>query len=217
MSTEEESKTIDFEEDILLPFGKRVLAVLAVLMVPLVANQLEPLGTVAVIGAGIVVWSLVEAILWMRRCRSGATGLFLRAAVFTSIMALEVNEEASKVWLYGGGNDQPASPLTHTGFHTFIDGGIETSFVILLLLLAWFPLRKGHSWAVAALGMAGLPAAFTGGLAAAVALANQRAYGYAHPYAWLIALFWLLGTLCAVWGLLLKRRSVSPRAASSEG
>src|SRR5437763_1587685 len=104
MSTKEESKTIDFEDDILLPFCKRVLAVLAILMVPLVANQLEPLGTVTVIGAGMVVWSLVEAILWMRRFRSGATGLFLRAAVFTSIMALEVNEEASKVWLYGGGN-----------------------------------------------------------------------------------------------------------------
>ena len=210
MSTQEESKTIDFEEDILLPFGKRVLAVLAVLMVPLVANQLEPPGTVTVIGAGVVVWLLVEAVLWMRRLRSGASGLFLRAAVFTSMMALEVNEEASKVWLYGGGNDQPPSPLTHAGFHAFIDGGIETSLVILLLLLAWFPVRKGNSWAVVALGVAGLPAAFTGGLAAAIALANQRFYGYAHPYAWLIALFWLLGTLFAVWGLLLKKKNFPP-------
>src|SRR5690242_11968854 len=66
MSAEEESKNIDFEDDILLHFGKRTLAVLGILLVPLVANQLEPPWTAAIVAASIAVWLLIEGILWLR-------------------------------------------------------------------------------------------------------------------------------------------------------
>ena len=41
MATEEESKTIDFEEDILLPFGKRVLAVLGHYALAVILNAVK--------------------------------------------------------------------------------------------------------------------------------------------------------------------------------
>lgn len=85
-----------------------------------------------------------------------------------------------------------------------------------ILNTAWFPLRKGHTWAVATLGIAGLPTAITAAWAATVALVNQRDYGYAHPYVWLLTMFWLLGVVCAVWGLLLQRRNISPWTTSFE-
>jgi hypothetical protein len=45
---------------------------------------------------------------------------------------------------------------------------------------------------------------------------NQRPYGYEHSYAWLLAAFWLLGVLSAVWGLVLERRAASVKVLSSE-
>jgi len=53
-----------------------------------------------------------------------------------------------------------------------------------------------------------LPTATIGGWAAYVALSHQRVYGYDHPFAWLLALFWLLSALSAMRCFILQRRVV---------
>jgi hypothetical protein len=64
-------------------------------------------------------------------------------------------------------------------------------------------LRQSYFWLLAALLAAMLPAATIGGWAAYVALSHHREY--AHPFAWLLALFWLLSALSAVRCFTLRR------------
>jgi hypothetical protein len=155
----------------------------------------------------VVVWAYVSSLAWLRGRRASADDWFHRAAIFASFVAIMVAEESSKIWLYSGGVGISPSPLTHAGFHQVLDGSIEVSCVLLLLLLAWTSLRQGHSWAIAVLLVSGLPAAALASWAAAVAIINQRDYGYLHVYAWLLTVLWVLSVLSAVRGLALQRRA----------
>ncbi len=83
----------------------------------------------------VVIWGLVSGIAWRRGQRAGADDWFHRAAIFASFVALMIGEEASKVWLYSGAVGTSPSPLTHAGFHQFLDGAIGVSCTLLLLLL----------------------------------------------------------------------------------
>ena len=158
----------------------------------------------------VVVWASVSGLAWLRGRRASADDWFHRAAIFASFVAIMIGEEASKVWLYGGATGAP-SPLTHAGFHQFLDGSIEVSCVLLLLLLAWTGLRQGQGWAIAVWYVSGFPAAALATWAAVVAIVNQRDYGYLHAYVWLLAMFWAISVLSAARGLALQ-----PRVASTE-
>lgn len=158
----------------------------------------------------VVIWGFVSGLAWLRGQRASADDWFHRAAIFASFVAIMIGDEASKVWLYGGATDAP-SPLTHAGYHQFLDGSIEVSGTLLLLLLAWTFLRQGKGWAVAVLWVSTFPVAALAGWAAVVALINQRVYGDLHTYAWLLTIFWVLSVLSAIRGLALQ-----PRAPSME-
>jgi len=160
--------------------------------------------------AVVLVWAFVSGLAWLYGRRASADGWFHRAAIFASFVAIMIGEEASKVWLYGGATGAP-SPLTHAGFHQFLDGSIEVSCVLLLLLLAWTGLRQGQGWAIAVWYVSGFPAAALATWAAVVAIVNQRDYGYLHAYVWLLAIFWAVSVLSAARGLALQ-----PRVASTE-
>lgn len=155
----------------------------------------------------VVVWAYVSSLAWLRGRRASADDWFHRAAIFASFVAIMVAEEASKIWLYSGAVGISPSPLTHAGFHQVLDGSIEVSCVLLLLLLAWTSLRQGQSWAIAVLLVSGLPAATLAAWAAAIAIINQRDYGYLHVYAWLLTVLWVLSVLSAVRGLAFQRRA----------
>jgi len=124
----------------------------------------------------VVVWASVSGLAWLRGQRASADDWFHRAAIFASFVAIMISEEASKIWLYSGATGAP-SPLTHAGFHQFLDGSIEVSCVLLFLLLAWTDLRQGQGRAIAVLYVGGLPVAALAAWAAAVAIINQRDYG----------------------------------------
>lgn len=164
----------------------------------------------------IPVWSIMAALALLHIWRISADGWFHWAALLTSIMAIEVGAEASRIWLSAGDNGGPPSPLTHIGFHESIDGGIAVSCVLLLLLLAWWPVRQRQAWGIAVLVSAAFPTAIISGCAAVVALFNQRPYGYEDSYAWLLVVFWLLGVLSAVWGLVLQRRAAALKALTAQ-
>src|SRR5205807_675864 len=138
------------------------------------------------------------------------------AALLTSFLAIEVGAEAVHIWLSAGEHGGPPSPLTHIGFHESTDGGIIVSCALLLLLLAWWPVRQRQAWGIAVLVSAAFPTALLSAWAVAGAWLNQRPYGYEDTYAWLLVLFWLLGVLSAVWGLLLQRRAASLKALSAK-
>jgi len=159
----------------------------------------------------VVIWGLVSGIAWRRGQRAGADDWFHRAAIFASFVALMIGEEASKVWLYSGAVGTSPSPLTHAGFHQFLDGAIGVSCTLLLLLLAWTTLRQGQGWAVAVWWVSGFPAAALAAWAAVLAVLNQRDYGDLHTYAWLLTIFWVFSVLCAIRGLALQRRPPSTK------
>ena len=159
----------------------------------------------------VVIWGLVSGIAWLRGQRAGADDCFHRAAIFASFVALMIGEEASKVWLYSGAVGISPSPLTHAGFHQFLDGAIGVSCTLLLLLLAWTTLRQGQGWAVAVWWVSGFPAAALAAWAAVLAVLNQRDYGDLHTYAWLLTIFWVLSVLSAIRGLALQRRPPSTK------
>jgi hypothetical protein len=162
----------------------------------------------------VPLWLIVAALALLRIWRISADGWFHWAARLTSFMAIEVGAEAARIWLFAGENGGPSSPLTHIGFHESTDGGIVVSCVLLLLLLAWGPVRQRQAWGVTVLISAGFPIALFSTWAVAGAWLNQRPYGYEDVYAWLLVLFWLLGVLSAVWGLVLQRRAASVKALS---
>jgi hypothetical protein len=166
----------------------------------------------AVTGRGIVVW-------WNgRRGRHGdADAWFRRAAHLTSFVALMIAAEAAKIWLYYGAGGGPPSPLVHAGFHYFLDGAAGVSCALLFLILAWTAVREGRRDGVVALLVAGLPVAALAGGAAAIALINQRDYGYMHPYAWLLSVFWVLAAFCALRGLALQSRASETMEGSDRG
>jgi hypothetical protein len=164
----------------------------------------------------IPIWLIMAALALLRIWRINADGWFHWAALLTSFMALEVGAEATRIWLSAGENGGPPSPLTHIGFHESIDGGIAVSCVLLLLLLAWWPIRQRQAWGVAVLASAAFPTVLISGWAVAGALLNQRPYGYEDSYTWLLVVFWLLGVLSAVWGLVLQRRAMSLKALSAQ-
>jgi hypothetical protein len=188
-----------------------------ILLGALVVNELfsASLGIISI--ATIIVWLLAEAIFWLRGHRITIDGWYHRAAILISLVAIEVSVEASKTWLYSvyGG---PPSPLTHIGFHHVLDVGIGISYVTLLLFLAWAQqitwrprlnwvnLRKEHGWFVVALLVTALPATVIGGWAAYVALSHQRVYGVDHPFAWLLAVFWVISLLSALGGFVFQQR-----------
>jgi hypothetical protein len=164
----------------------------------------------------IPAWLIVAVLALLRIWRTSADGWFHWSALLTSFMAIDVGAEAARIWLSAGENGGSPSPLTHIGFHESIDGGITVSCVLLLLLLAWWPVRQRQAWGVAVLVSAAFPTALISGWAVAVALLTQRSYGYEDSYAWLLVVFWLLGVLSAVWGLMLQRRAASLKALSTQ-
>ena len=159
----------------------------------------------------VVIWGFASGLAGLRSQRASADDWFHRTAIFASFVAIMIGDEASKVWLFSGAVGSSPSPLTHAGFHQFLDGSIEVSCTLLLLFLAWIPLRQGQGWAVAVWWVSAFPAAALAGWAAVVTLLNQRDYGYFHTYAWLLTIFWVLSVLCAIRGLALQ-----PRAPSTE-
>jgi hypothetical protein len=155
----------------------------------------------------VVAWVLVG---WVARRgrRVVADAWFHRSALLTSFAAFTIAAQAAKVWLYSGpGGDGPPSPLDHAGFHQLLNGAIGVSCALLFLVLAWTALREGQRGSVAALLVSGLPVAVLDGSAAAIALINQRDYGYMHPYAWLLSVFWVLAAFSALRGLALQSRA----------
>ncbi|GAC1394382.1 MAG: hypothetical protein NVSMB38_26800 [Ktedonobacteraceae bacterium] len=157
----------------------------------------------------VVIWGFVSGIAWLRGRRAGADDWFHRAAIFASFVAIMIGDEASKVWLYSGAVGTSPSPLTHAGFHQFLDGAVGVSCTLLLLFLAWKSLRQGQGWAVSVLWVSGFPAAALAGWAAVVSVINQHDYGDLHTYAWLLSMFWMLSVLSAVRGLALQPRTPS--------
>jgi hypothetical protein len=156
---------------------------------------------VAVLGWGIVAWRTGRL-----GPRAEADEWFHRSALLTSFVAMTIAAEAAKIWLYSGASGAP-SPLDHAGFHQFLNGAVGVSCALLFLILAWTALREGQRGAVAALVVGGFPVVALAGWAAAVAIVNQRDYGYMHPYVWLLGVFWVLGVLSAVRGLALQSRA----------
>ena len=84
----------------------------------------------------VVIWGFASGIAWLRGQHVGADDWFHRAAIFASFVAIMIGDEASKVWLYSGAVDSSPSPLTHAGFHQFLDGATGVSCTLLLLFLA---------------------------------------------------------------------------------
>lgn len=164
----------------------------------------------------IPVWLIVAALAVLRIWRISADRWFHWAALLTSFMAIDVGAEAAHIWLSAGEHGGPPSPLTHIGFHESTDGGITVTCVLLLLLLAWWPVRQRQAWGVVVLVSAAFPTALLSAWAVAGAWLNQRPYGYEDAYAWLLVVFWLLGVLSALWGLVLQRRAASVKGLSAQ-
>ena len=157
----------------------------------------------------VLIWGVAAGLARLRGQRASADDWFHRAALFASFAALMIGDEAAKVWLFSGAVGDAPSPLTHAGFHQVLDGATGISCTFLWLLLAWTGLRRGHGWAVVVWGVSAFPAAALAAWAASVALLNQRDYGYLHPYAWLLPIFWGLTMLSAMRGLALQPRAPS--------
>lgn len=183
-----------------------------ILLVALLIKTLSAGWIISLAVGGLILWSGLALLFWLRGQRVGADGWFHRAALLTSLVAIAVSVEMTTIWLTEDGLGGPPSPLTHGGFHVSLDGGIGISCILLVLILAWIPVRKGQSWGMLALLVALLPAAFTYALAAVVALVNGRVYGFADPAAWLLPVFWLLSVGSAIRGFLLKTRTSSAEA-----
>jgi hypothetical protein len=190
----------------------------------------RPFGIVIVSGLDdlflpvVIGWLLAVVVAWLRGTRVGVEGWYHQTIILLSIIAAEMSTEVYKIWLYGGCGgrwdcyDFP-TPLSQIGFHHLLDLGIGVSCIMLVLLPAWIPvlvwtgsskapfawqpLRQSHFWGSSAVLAALLPAAMIGGWAANVALSHQREY--AHPFAWLLALFWLLSALSAMRCFTLQR------------
>lgn len=139
-------------------------------------------------------------------------------AALATCVAIETAGEPFNLWHFG-----LPWPLGLVGFHQFLDGGIEISAVVLLLVLAWIPMRKGQSWsfkaqlwALAAGLMAALPAAIVGGWAWSLAATHQRWYAAHHPFALLLAIFWVLTALLMVVEWVLLRHASTVGTAPEE-
>ncbi|HEY6407246.1 MAG TPA: hypothetical protein VIY29_07255, partial [Ktedonobacteraceae bacterium] len=170
---------------------------------------------------GLVFWLPIMMFFRLSGQPRRGPGWFLWAIIFASAMVSESAAEISKMLLYGGAYGGTPSPLDHVGFHHVLDVGIGISYVTLLLFLAWAQqiawrprlgwvnLRKEHGWFVVALLVTALPATIIGGWAAYVALSHQRVYGVDHPFAWLLAVFWVLSLLAAIGGFAFQQRNPS--------
>lgn len=102
----------------------------------------------------------------------------------------------------------PLQTASHFAFHALEGAGLAVMAGVLLLFLAWGPLRRGERWGFAALAVGGLPAA-------ALSVWAVQLFGPWHEDILLIPALWLLSVAVSGAAALMRTREV--RAALTHG
>lgn len=127
--------------------------------------------------------------------------LGLAAALSASLLALDLGFQAGR----DIGAVDLASP-THLEFHLTVAAGVAYGAAAVLLVLAWWPVRRGEPWGVAALALFGLAAAIGVVPALLVEWRGAQLYDHAHSSVAALVPLWALAVACGTLGLRRKAR-----------
>jgi hypothetical protein len=131
-----------------------------------------------------------------------AAGLNTLAAIIASLLAIDIANLAAELVYFGFedfltlGQPLPTFPSdsAHNAFHLLEHTGFALTGAVALLFLAWGPIKRGQASGIAALSVAGLPAA-------ALPIVAYELFGPWHSYAFHPVALWLLAVAASAMGL----------------